>query len=443
MGDIFTDRSGGNTEAGFRAPPEIGDGARGGPGRLHVLRPVGLEEIVWASPVFVVGCPRSGTTLVQTMLDSHPRLSVIYEADCLVDIPLGLRSSQANASEALRLAEAHPNIRTDGFDAGTARAACRELGITDAAGAMRVLAASKALAQGKRRWGNKTPKALLHLAELAVVYPDAQFIHVIRDGRDSASSQARLGHRSLVESALLWRGGMRTGRRAGSRLGPDRYLEVRLEELLSSPEDQMRRMCVFLGEDFDWSLPHFHTTARDRIPPSALSIHPRLGEPPRPLPLARKDEATRLVQRVVDVLINAELAELGYVLAAPSGRRRRIVYIIICYTLFLFSLRTSWRALFRYLARSAGAHRAARSVTRQSVDGQLQGHILPLRIATPAPPKSWTSRDQGQRLGGRVGQESRRLSGPALSSSSTSRCAEGLSSIRAPRSDFDGRGHDN
>jgi len=337
------------------------------------------------------------------MLDSHPRLSVIYEADCLIDIPLGLRSSQANASEALRLAEAHPNIRTDSFNA---RAACRELGITDAAGAMRVLAASQALAQGKGRWGNKTPKALLHLAELAIVYPDAQFIHVIRDGRDSASSQARLAHRSLVEGALLWRGGMRTGRRAGSCLGPDRYLEVRFEELLSSPEEQLRRMCVFLGEDFDRSLPHFHATARERIPPSALSIHPRLGEPPRPLPPAPEDAATRLVQRVVDALIDAELAELGYVPAASSGRRRRIVYVIIGYTLFLFSLRRSWRDLIRHFARSAGAHRAAHSIARQSVDRQLQGHILPLRITTSAPPpKSWTSRDQGQRLGGRADEE--------------------------------------
>src|SRR5215467_4166559 len=50
-----------------------------------VRRAVSLEAVVWAPPVFVVGCPRSGTTLVQTMLDSHPRLSVLYEANFLVD----------------------------------------------------------------------------------------------------------------------------------------------------------------------------------------------------------------------------------------------------------------------------------------------------------------------------------------------------------------------
>jgi hypothetical protein len=391
VGDIFAYMSGGSTEAGFGATAEISDDTLGGPGQQPVRRPVSLEAVVWAPPVFVVGCSRSGTTLVQTILDSHPHLSVLYEADFLVDIPLGLRSSMANAPKALTLAEAHPSFRADtsfradSFDARIARAACRELGITDAAGAMRVLAAPQALAQGKRRWGNKTPKALLHIAELALVYPDAQFIHVIRDGRDSASSQARLSHRSLVEGALLWRTGMRTGRRAGSRLGPDRYLEIRLEELLSSPERQIREMCAFLGEDFDQSLLHFDTTARERIPPSHIPIHPRLGEPPRPLPPSRDSAATGLVQRATAALIHAELVELGYVPATSSFSLRRIGYVIIGYTFFLVSLRKSLRDIFRHFARSAGARRAARGVTRQSVDRQLQGGILPLQAATPAP----------------------------------------------------------
>jgi Sulfotransferase family len=377
VGDIITDRSSGNTAGAFGAPARIGDDVHGGPGRQLDRRPVSLEAVVWTSPVFVVGCPRSGTTLVQTMLDSHPRLSVVYEANFLVDIPLGLRSSLANASEALTLAEAHPNSRTHSFDARTARVVCREFGITDAAGAMRVLAASQAVAQGKRRWGNKTPKALLHLAELAIVYPDAQFIHVIRDGRDSAYSQARVSGRNVIQGALLWRTGIRTGRRAGSRLGPCRYLEVRLEELLSSPEEQIRRMCAFLGEDFDQSMLHFHTTARERIPQSDLPIHPRLGEPPRPLPPSREGATTGFIQRAVAALIDAELVELEYVPLASSGRLPPIVYVIIGYTFFLVSLRRSLGDLFRHFARSSGARRAARSVTRQPVSRQFKGSILP------------------------------------------------------------------
>ena len=144
-------------------------------------------------------------------------------------------------------------------------------------------------------------------------------------------------------------------------------------------------MCDFLGEGFDQSLLDFDTTARERIPPSHIPIHPRLGEPPRPLPPSRDSAATGLVQRAAAALIHAEPVELGYVPAASSFRLRRIGYVIIGYTFFLVSLRESLRDIFRHFARSAGARRAARGVTRQSVGRQLQGGILPRRIATPAP----------------------------------------------------------
>jgi hypothetical protein len=175
----------------------------------------------------------------------------------------------------------------------------------------------------------------------------------------------RVSNRSLVQGALLWRTGLRTGRPAGSRLGPDRYLEVRLEEVLVSPEGQLRRMCAFLGEDFAESMLHSHTAARERIPASDLGIHPRLSEPPRPISPTRDDTAPSLAQRAAAALMETELVELGYV-PASSGRHRRLFHVIVGYTLFLISLRRSFREFFRYLARSCGARRAARCVTHRS-----------------------------------------------------------------------------
>jgi hypothetical protein len=383
MTDVSFDNNG-RTGTNIAVLPESEHGKGLCRGRQPDSRPTRLEAVIWAPPVFVVGCPRSGTTLVQTMLDSHPHMCVTYEADFLVDIPLGLRSSRANSAQALRSAVAHPNFRTPNCDVALAHAVCRELGIMDSPGAMRVLAASQALAQGKTRWGNKTPKALLHLAELAVVYPDAQFIHVIRDGREAASSQMRVSDRSLVQGALLWRTGLRTGRRAGSRLGRERYLEVRLEEVLASPEAQLRRMCAFLGEDFAPSMLQSHTVARQRIPASDLGIHPRLGEPPQPVSSGRKDAAPKLVQRAAAALMDTELVKLGYA-PASSGRGRRTFHIIVGYALFTVSLRRSLPDLFRYLARSHGARRAARRGGYQPGGPHSQGDIMPHQSAISAP----------------------------------------------------------
>ena len=381
---IVADSCGGGPGGGFATSAAESD-SHGRPGSQPAARPVTLEEVVWGRPVFVVGCPRSGTTLVQTILDSHPRLSVLYEADALVDIPLGPRSCLVNASEALTLAEAHWSLQGRSFDVEMARTACKELGIADAAGAMRVLAALQAFAQGKSRWGNKKPKAVLHLAELATLYPDAQFVHVIRDGRHVASSQARLFDCNAAQGALLWRTAIRTGRRAGSRLGPSRYLEMRLEELLSSPEEQIGRMCAFLGEDFDQSMLYSNLTAKERIPAASLKFHPRLGESPQPCRQNRDSAETGLVQRGASALMDAELVELGYVPATSLGRARRFIHVIIGYTFVLVRFRKSWWELFRHFARSVGARSAARRLARQATFGrQSQGSILLRQQAKPA-----------------------------------------------------------
>ena len=147
-------------------------------------------------------------------------------------------------------------------------------------------------------------------------------------------------------------------------------------------------MCAFLGEDFDESLLHFHTTARERIPKSDLPRHPRLGQPPRPSP-SRDSAPTGLVQRAAHALIDAELVEFGYAQVA-ARRGNRIFHASIGYALFLVALRRAWRDLFRHVARSVGARRAARRVTLQSVDGKFEGGTLPRGAAAPSPADTLT-----------------------------------------------------
>ncbi len=382
-GAVFADKWGGRTEAAYAAP-EIGEDNRSA-GQPSVWQPVSLKAVVWAPPVFIVGCPRSGTTLVQTILDSHPGLSVLYEANFLIDIPLGLQSGQANASDALTLAQAHPNFQAYGFDERRARLACMELGITDSAGAMRALAASLAFTQGKRRWGNKTPKALLHLPELAILYPDAQFVHVIRDGRNSAESPARVD-RSLVQNALLWRTGMRIGRRAGSSLGIDRYLELRLEDLLFFPKNSS---AGFAPSSERTSTSHCSTSTR---PPgtgsqSRTSRHPRLGQPPLPPAATVRQLGSCSGPPPHLSMLNSWSSGT---LQLPHRRGNRIFHVSIGYAFFLVSLRRSLRELFRHFARSVGARRATRRVRLQSVDGKFEGGTLPRRTARPLLPARWT-----------------------------------------------------
>lgn len=114
---------------------------------------------------------------------------------------------------------------------------------------------SIAAAQGKRRWVEKTPNHVYYMDVLSHAFPDSLFIHVIRDGRDVAVSQRRLGWLDrytrdpllqLVWGGKIWEGMVRSGIRGGRDLG-QRYLEVRYEDMVADVAAVARQLHAFTG----------------------------------------------------------------------------------------------------------------------------------------------------------------------------------------------------
>jgi len=115
--------------------------------------------------------------------------------------------------------------------------------------------------RGKPRWGDKTPMYMRHLLLLRRLFPVAQYIHLIRDGRDAAVSflsmpagiafETWVHPRSAAGFACVWRTEVAAARRLGRRLGPARYLEVRYEDLVEEAERELRRICVFAGLPYE------------------------------------------------------------------------------------------------------------------------------------------------------------------------------------------------
>lgn len=105
---------------------------------------------------------------------------------------------------------------------------------------------------GKIRWGDKRPAYLLNMDILLWMFPDAQIIHIIRDGRDCvASMKDQPWHHGGVNHAISqWRRGMQAGWRASKRLRSDQYFEIFYEQLVADPENQLRKLCDFIGEEF-------------------------------------------------------------------------------------------------------------------------------------------------------------------------------------------------
>lgn len=214
------------------------------------------------APVFIVGSIRSGTTLLYHTLLSSGHFAV-YQAESdvyhLLAPHFGNLNSLASRTRLMDVWLRSDYFARTGLDATTIKAAilrdCRTPGDF-----LRIVMEHMCKKQGKERWVEKTPTHVLHIPAIKADIPDALFIHVIRDGRDVALSMDRQGwgwagrpipwdmEQSLLVAALYWEWLVQKGRSCGRALGND-YIEVRYEDLLSSPDQTLRSVSHFLQQD--------------------------------------------------------------------------------------------------------------------------------------------------------------------------------------------------
>jgi hypothetical protein len=181
-----------------------------------------------------------------------------------------------------------------------------------AAGAFNHIMQHLAKAQDKPVWCEKTPMHVHHLSLLAKAFPDAKFVHVIRDGRDCAASFHRRWRFNPVRTVFRWKRAVRAGRQQGSSLGP-RYHEVRYEEITEAPEPVFRRLCSFLDVPFEATV---LSSVRSR-PDSAASSESEVTRNPRRAVDYFEPAEVRQMESVAGRL----LAELGYPCENQYGDR--------------------------------------------------------------------------------------------------------------------------
>ena len=213
----------------------------------------------------MIGAARSGTTLLRMMLDAHGQLAVPFETQLLPEL-LDARDEGADGEALAELLVTHRRWPDFGLDADEMRASFAEIQPFDLAEGMRAFYAAYAASQDKPRWGDKSPGYALHVPRIAELLPEAHFVHLIRDGRDVRLSQLKRGsnHPNAKKHARRWRKRVRTAQRAGEKL-PGRYMELRYEDLIADPEPELRRICEFVGLDFDPAMLAYHERAGERL----------------------------------------------------------------------------------------------------------------------------------------------------------------------------------
>ncbi len=272
---------------------------------------------------FIVGCGRSGTTLLVSMLDSHPDLAIPGESGFLLEM---CASSAKSDKEGLVQSfcaelEAFDRFRAWKLDLDDLRRDLEEQRPDDRVEAMRITYAHYAAREGKTLYGDKTPDHVLQIPELAKLFPEARFVHLIRDGRDVALANLDVpwGPATLPAAARYWRQRVSTGRQAGAALGPKRYLEVRYEELVADPSSVLHKVTEFLGLEFDPAMLRSDEAVRRQF---AMSPDPSLDKSLL-LPVTkglrdwRRDMSADDLA-VFELIAGPLLEELGYPRAATS-----------------------------------------------------------------------------------------------------------------------------
>ena len=192
-----------------------------------------MAELTSDPPIFLVGCQRSGTTMLRLVLDSHSRISCGPETRFLPDLrrivderrdwPRLARFGFTRADWLRRIGEFFGGVHAD-----------------------------YARERGKARWADKTPMYALSMDFIAEVFPDAQFVHLIRDGRDVVvSHRKRFGYFSAVKCVVKWPRYIRAARAFGAALPAGQYHELRYEEAVAEPDKSLRELFEFLGEDWE------------------------------------------------------------------------------------------------------------------------------------------------------------------------------------------------
>ena len=278
-------------------------------------------------PIFVVGAPRSGTTLLRFMLSGHSRIYIPPESNFIPRFfqrRPGLPMTHSRAVQIMRSLRDYrmffrdwcgPRPDPEVFVNGLPNLFPATL--------LDRLYGDYARQYGASRWGDKSPNHTCQMDLLASLFPGAQFIHIIRDARDVALSMReayrglRFFYMDAYYEARSWKERVSKARASGTRLGPGRYFEVRFMNITTEPELYLRQICDFLGETYEPSMSQPQKVAIARHHSNGIHASTRHAPNARHVGHWRWDMAPtdiRLFQAVLaDLLkdLNYDILDLG------------------------------------------------------------------------------------------------------------------------------------
>jgi hypothetical protein len=240
------------------------------------------------SPIFVVGSPRSGTSILTWCLGQHPNILALEESNWLDGLSYSLQhcyatgSSRGERSQLSALKVSRPAF-FEAFAAAVHEIVFGHRHSYEAARSQEAIASSTQLAgievsrsssDPKRRWVDGTPEYSLAIPGIKTLFADAKFIHLVRDVESVVKSMLTFHRFSGIrlvgteqEAYEYWLRTVRACLEAERAYGSNVVMRVRFQDLVASPEATLASICDFLDEPYS---PHCIEPLEHRINSSAV-----------------------------------------------------------------------------------------------------------------------------------------------------------------------------
>ena len=231
------------------------------------------------SPIFIVGNPRSGTTLLRLMLTSHHQIVIppesgfaIWYYDKYKNWKELIKQNDyvlTNFTKDLFKAKKFENWRLDSNEVYNYLKHIKPETYTMLIAHIYIFYAQK-IKPHIIYWGDKNNFYLNHILTLKKIFPDAFFIHIIRDGRNVACSYKKIMKKKfkskyapqlpsdITDIALEWKKNINTIRNSFIKINYNNVLEIKFEDLINEPEHQLTRICQLIGINFDENMLQYH-----------------------------------------------------------------------------------------------------------------------------------------------------------------------------------------
>jgi hypothetical protein len=303
--------------------------------------------------LFLIGVGRSGTSLLQSMLNAHPEVAFMPEThffrNYVASRKTKNRLEKKGTKYILEFLKRDPNF-------SPVQSILEEIEEPTTASDIKLEALQQRIWQRylnqkqKGIIGEKDPRNIDYIPAIYKYFPDSLLIHLIRDPRDVVLSRTKAAwssHRPYWMHALIYKAQITRGRKQGKKYFPDNYYELFYEDLINQPEKELRKLCAFLRIDYNEKMLDFKSSANELIKESEISwkketLGPLLNENLEKW----KSELTYNQLFVIETVCRKEIKQWNY---RFSDQYQRKSWKKFPQTVFLSILSVAFRLIYRFL----------------------------------------------------------------------------------------------